>query len=32
VEGHKDQNPGAPHKAADSIADVDGGKMDGSPT
>jgi phospholipase C len=26
---HKDQNPGAPHKAADSIADVDGGKMDG---
>jgi len=26
---HKDQNPGAPHKAADSIADIDGGKMDG---
>jgi len=26
---HKDQNPGAPHKAADSAADVDGGKMDG---
>jgi phospholipase C len=26
---HKDQNPGAPHKATDSTADVDGGKMDG---
>jgi len=26
---HKDQNPGAPHKAADSVTDVDGGKMDG---
>jgi phospholipase C len=26
---HKDQNPGAPHRNADSIADVDGGKMDG---
>ena len=26
---HKDQNPGAPHQAADSTADVDGGKMDG---
>ena len=26
---HKDQNPGAPHQAADSLADVDGGKMDG---
>jgi len=26
---HLDKNPGAPHKAADSVADVDGGKMDG---
>src|SRR5580700_11779272 len=26
---HKDQNPGAPHKATDSLTDVDGGKMDG---
>jgi phospholipase C len=26
---HKDKNPGAPHKAADSVTDVDGGKMDG---
>jgi phospholipase C len=26
---HKDQNPGAPHQATDSLADVDGGKMDG---
>jgi len=26
---HKDQNPGAPHKATDSVTDVDGGKMDG---
>jgi phospholipase C len=26
---HKDQNPGAPHKATDSTADIDGGKMDG---
>jgi phospholipase C len=26
---HKDQNPGAPHRNADSIADIDGGKMDG---
>ena len=26
---HQDQNPGAPHKAADSVTDIDGGKMDG---
>jgi phospholipase C len=26
---HKDQNPGAPHQATDSVTDVDGGKMDG---
>jgi phospholipase C len=26
---HKDQNPGAPHTATDSVADIDGGKMDG---
>ena len=26
---HKDQNPGAPHKDVDSIADVNGGKMNG---
>jgi phospholipase C len=26
---HLDQNPGAPHTATDSLADIDGGKMDG---
>jgi phospholipase C len=26
---HKDKNPGAEHKDVDSVADVDGGKMDG---
>jgi phospholipase C len=26
---HKDQNPGAPHQASNSLADIDGGKMDG---
>jgi phospholipase C len=26
---HLDQNPGAPHTATDSAADIDGGKMDG---
>ena len=26
---HKDQNPGAPHKDTDSVADVDGGKTKG---
>jgi phospholipase C len=26
---HLDQNPGAPHTATDSVADIDGGKMDG---
>ena len=26
---HSDQNHGAPHKDTDSVADVDGGKMDG---
>ena len=26
---HKDQNPGAPHEASDSVTDVNGGKMDG---
>src|SRR5947209_3979914 len=26
---HKDQNPAGPHRASNSTADVDGGKMDG---
>src|SRR5262249_61478097 len=26
---HKDQNPGAPHEASDSVTDVNGGEMDG---
>jgi phospholipase C len=26
---HLDQNPGAPHQASNSLADIDGGKMDG---
>jgi phospholipase C len=26
---HKDQNPGAPHQASNSLADINGGKMNG---